>query len=64
MNDENQTQPQDDTYINHDDFDFGFVEAYDDAPAEGDDRLLPENTAPSAISCAFVGVVGGGGILA
>ena len=64
MNDENQTQPQDDTYINHDDFDFGFVEAYDDAPAEGDDRLLPENTAPSAISCAFVGVGGGGGKLA
>ena len=52
---------KDDTYINNDDFDFGFVEAYDDTPAVGDERLLPENTAPSAINCAFVGVGGGGG---
>ena len=55
---------KDDTYINNDDFDFGFVEAYDDTPAQGDERLLPENTAPSAINCAFVGVGGGGGKLA
>lgn len=55
---------KDDTYINNDDFDFGFVEAYDDTPAVGDERLLPENTAPSAINCAFVGVGGGGGKLA
>ena len=54
---------QDDGYVNNDDFDFGFVEAYDDTP-QVDERLLPENSAPSAISCAFVGVGGGGGKLA
>jgi cell division GTPase FtsZ len=54
----------DPNYINNADFDFGFVEAYDDDPAQADERLLPENTAPSAISCAFVGVGGGGGKLA
>ena len=54
----------DDNYINNEDFDFGFVEAYDDAPAQSDERLLPENTAPSAINCAFIGVGGGGGKLA
>lgn len=51
-----------DTEFDSDDFDF--VDAYDDAPAKGDDRLLPENTAKSAISCGFVGVGGGGGKLA
>lgn len=55
---------QDDNYPVDDSFDFGFVEAYDDTPADGDERLLPENTAPSAINCAFVGVGGGGGKLA
>ena len=43
--------------------DFDFVEAYDDKPAV-DDRMLPENSAPSAINCAFVGFGGGGGKLA
>jgi hypothetical protein len=64
MVDENNTQ--DDNYINHEDsgLDFDFVEAYDDAPAEGDERLLSNNTAPSAINCAFIGVGGGGGKLA
>ena len=38
--------------------DFGFVEAYDDEPSL-DERMLEENTAPSAINCAFVGVGGG-----
>ncbi len=38
----------DDTYINDAD-DFDFVEAYDDAPAAADERLLPENSAKSAI---------------
>ena len=37
--------------------DFDFVEAYDDEPSV-DERMLEENTAPSAISCAFVGVGG------
>jgi cell division GTPase FtsZ len=44
--------------------DFGFVEAYDDSPAKADDRLLPDNSAKSAISCGFVGIGGGGGKLA
>lgn len=51
-----------DTEIDTDDFDF--ADAYDDAPAKGDDRLLPDNTARTAISCGFVGVGGGGGKLA
>ena len=55
------TNEHDDNYINNTDFDFGFVEAYDDDPAQADERLLPDNTAPSAINCAFVGVGGGGG---
>ena len=44
--------------------DFDFVDAYDDSPAKGDDRLLSDNTAKSAISCGFVGIGGGGGKLA
>lgn len=46
------------------DNDFDFVEAYDDDPADSDERMLPENEAKSAISCAFVGIGGGGGKLA
>jgi cell division GTPase FtsZ len=46
------------------DDDFDFVEAYDEDPAEADERMLPENEAVSAISCAFIGVGGGGGKLA
>ena len=61
-NDEN----KDDTYINTPDVgdDFDFVMAYDDDPAEADERLLPDNAARSAISCGFIGVGGGGGKLA
>lgn len=58
---------KDDQYINTpvaDDDDFDFVMAYDDDPAVGDDRLLPENTPNAALSCGFVGVGGGGGKLA
>ena len=47
-----------------DEDDFGFVEAYDDDPAKTDERLLPDNSATSAISCGFVGVGGGGGKIA
>ena len=43
--------------------DFDFVEAYDDEPSP-DDRMLAENTAPSAINCAFLGLGGGGGKMA
>lgn len=48
------------------DFDdeFDFVDAYSDEPDVDDQELLPENTAVSAINCAFVGVGGGGGKLA
>lgn len=46
------------------DDDFDFVEAYDEDPAEADERMLPDNEAQSAISCAFLGVGGGGGKLA
>jgi len=68
--DEEQTmtggEKQDDNYINTpnagDDFDF--VMAYDDDPAAGDERLLPDNNAPSAIECGFIGVGGGGGKIA
>ncbi len=61
------TNKTDDQYINTpeaDEDDFDFVMAYDDDPAEGDERLLPDNSARSALSCGFVGVGGGGGKLA
>ena len=43
--------------------DFDFVEAYDDEPSI-DEKMLKENTAASAINCAFIGIGGGGGKLA
>ena len=60
------TKEKDDQYINtpQADDDFDFVMAYDDDPAEGDERLLPDNAARSAIECGFIGVGGGGGKLA
>ena len=59
-------EKQDDTYINTPDAgdDFDFVMAYDDDPAAGDERLLPDNSAASAINCGFIGVGGGGGKIA
>ncbi len=49
-----------------DDFDdeFDFVDAYSDDSEESDEQLLPENSAQSAIDCAFLGIGGGGGKLA
>ena len=47
-----------------DDDEFDFVDAYSDEPEAADEELLPENTATSAIDCAFIGVGGGGGKLA
>lgn len=68
--DEENKNPVDDTYINPDanpeadiSDDFDFLGAYDDDALQ-DDRLLPENTAASAISCGFLGVGGGGGKIA
>ncbi len=49
-------------YEDEDEFDF--VDAYSDDTPDSDEELLPENTASSAISCAFIGVGGGGGKLA
>ena len=48
-----------------DDFDdFDFVDHYGDEKVDDNSMLLPENTAPSAINCAFLGVGGGGGKMA
>lgn len=44
--------------------DFGFLGNYDDENDNSDSLSLPENTAKSAISCAFIGVGGGGGKMA
>jgi hypothetical protein len=54
----------DDAYINPVDDDFDFLGNYDDEPIAQDERMLPENSAQSAISCGFLGVGGGGGKLA
>lgn len=54
---------KDDVYIN-DDNEFDFVDAYSEETLEDDAELLPENSAQSAIDCAFLGVGGGGGKLA
>lgn len=75
INDPNDPNQQDDTYINPDggddtyinpepDDDFGFLGNYDDEVITQDERMLPENTARTAISCGFIGVGGGGGKLA
>jgi cell division GTPase FtsZ len=48
-----------------DDFDdFDFVDHYGEDAFDDIAKLLPENTAKSAINCAFVGVGGGGGKMA
>ena len=48
-----------------DDFDdFDFVDHYGDDSIADNTKLLPENTARSAINCAFVGIGGGGGKMA
>ena len=65
MNEEN--KENDDLYINESqglDDEFDFVDAYGDTDDSADDQLLPENTADSAINCAFIGVGGGGGKIA
>ncbi len=46
------------------DDEFDFVDAYSDDTVEENAELLPENSAVSAIDCAFVGVGGGGGKIA
>jgi len=46
------------------DDEFDFVDSYSDETEADNEELLPENTAPSAIDAAFIGVGGGGGKLA
>jgi len=53
----------DDTYINPEEDDWGFVGGMDETVVV-DERQLPDNTAVSALNCGFVGVGGGGGKLA
>lgn len=62
MNEEN----KDDLYINEQNSidEFDFVGAYSDDDDSVDSEALPENTADTAINCAFIGVGGGGGKLA
>lgn len=55
---------KDDVYINAEEGEFDFVDAYSDDVKEDESELLPENTSQSAISCAFLGIGGGGGKLA
>ena len=58
------SEEKDDVYINDDENEFDFVDAFSDDVKEDLSELLAENTALSAINCAFVGVGGGGGKLA
>lgn len=44
--------------------DFDFVSHFDENDEVKSEELLPENTAASALSCAFIGLGGGGGKLA
>ncbi len=55
---------KDDLYINNENDEFDFVDSYSDKTSEEASELLSENTAVSAINCAFLGVGGGGGKLA
>jgi len=57
-------EKKDDLYINNENDEFDFVDSYSDQTSEEAPELLSENTAVSAINCAFVGVGGGGGKLA
>lgn len=52
--------PEEDTLSSND---FDFATAYDDKPSL-DDKMLEDNSAPSAINCAFIGIGGGGGKMA
>jgi cell division GTPase FtsZ len=44
--------------------DFDFVSHFDENAEVRSDELLPDNTAESALNCAFIGLGGGGGKLA
>jgi cell division GTPase FtsZ len=46
------------------DSDFDFVSHFDENAEVRSDELLPDNEAPTALSCAFIGLGGGGGKLA
>jgi len=57
---------KDDLYINPESLDdeFDFAGSYSETADVPDEQALPENTAESAIKCAFIGVGGGGGKMA
>lgn len=57
---------KDDLYINNQggDDEFDFVGSYSETDESVDAEALPDNTADSAINCAFLGVGGGGGKMA
>jgi len=57
-----QPAKQQDDFIDLDDLDF--VDHYGEATVDDKAELLPENTAQTAINCAFVGIGGGGGKIA
>lgn len=61
--DNKDNEPADDTYINPAEDSWDFIGGMDDDVAP-DERLLPDNKAPSALNCGFIGVGGGGGKLA
>ena len=61
--DNKDNEPADDTYINPAEDSWDFIGGMDDDVA-ADERLLPDNKAPSALNCGFIGVGGGGGKLA
>jgi len=61
--DNKDNEPADDIYINPAEDSWDFIGGMDDEVVT-DERLLPDNTAPSALNCGFIGVGGGGGKLA
>ena len=65
---ENQEQTSQAPAKQSDDFmdlgDLDFVDHYGEETVSDKSELLPENTAQTAINCAFVGIGGGGGKLA
>jgi len=57
-----QPEPQTNDFMDLGDLDF--VDHYGEDKIDANSELLPENTAQTAINCAFIGIGGGGGKLA
>jgi len=62
IDDPKEEQSSSDDFMDFTDLDF--ADHYGDDKVKDDSQILPENTAQSAINCAFVGFGGGGGKLA